>query len=100
MSNESTKPIAIIIRKLSRANCRPCTALTYAINEITDELTALNAAVSEHDVDVEFGLIRKYGLTSAPVLIFERNGAEITRLNGLVSTAEILDAVEYAKVAR
>lgn len=99
MSNE-TKPIAIIIRKLSRPNCRPCTALTYAINEITDQLTALNAVVSEHDVDVENGLIRKYGITSVPTLIFERNGAEITRLNGLVSTAEILDAVEHAKVAR
>lgn len=100
MTNESTKPTAIIIRKLSRQNCRPCTVLSYAINEITDQLASLNAHVSEHDVDVEFGLIRKYGLTSVPVMIFERNGAEITRLNGLVSTAEILDAVEYAKVAR
>lgn len=99
MSNE-LKPTAIIIRKLSRVNCRPCAVLTYALNDIADQLTAVNAQVSEHDIDVEFGLIRKYGITSVPTLIFERNGAEITRLNGLVSTAEILDAVEYAKVAR
>ncbi len=99
MSNE-LKPTAIIIRKLSRVGCRPCAALTYALNDIADQLMAVNAQVSEHDIDVEFGLIRKYGITSVPVMIFERNGAEITRLNGLVSTAEILDAVEYAKVAR
>lgn len=100
MSNESApKPIAIIIRKLSRVNCRPCAVLGYALNEMTDQLTSANAQVSEHDIDVEFGLIRKYGLTSVPVLIFERNGAEITRLNGLVSAAEVMDAVEYAKEA-
>ena len=100
MSNDSPKPIAIIIRKLSRVNCRPCAVLGYALNEMTDQLTAANAVVSEHDIDVEFGLIRKYGITSVPCLIFERNGAEITRLNGLVSAAEVMDAVQFAKESR
>lgn len=95
-----TKPTAIIIRKLSRVNCRPCAVLTYALNEMSEQLAQANAHVSEHDIDVEFGLIRKYGITSVPVLIFERNGAEITRINGLASAEEIIDAVEYAKVAR
>lgn len=96
----TTKPIAIIIRKLSRVGCRPCAVVTYALNEMTDQLSQVNAHVSEHDIDVEFGLIRKYGITSVPVLIFERNGAEITRLNGLVSAAEVLDAVQFAKDSR
>lgn len=100
MTNEIKNPINIIIRKLSKANCRPCAALSYALNDIEAKLTEANAAVSEHDIDVEFGLIRKYGITSVPVLIFERNGAEITRLNGMVSPEEILDAVEHAKAAR
>lgn len=100
MTNEITKPIAIIIRKLSRKNCRPCTALTYALDSIADDLTKANAVVSEHDVEVENGLIRKYGITSVPVLIYERNGTEMARHIGMVSTAEILDAVEHAKEAR
>lgn len=100
MTNEITKPIAIIIRKLSRKNCRPCTALTYALDAIADDLTKANAVVSEHDVEVENGLIRKYGITSVPVLIYERNGTEMARHIGMVSAAEILDAVEHAKEAR
>lgn len=100
MTNENTKPIAIIIRKLSKPNCRPCAALSYALADIDAQLTEANVYVTEHDIEVENALIRKYGITSVPVLIFERSGAEITRLNGMVSTEEILDAVEYAKVAR
>lgn len=94
----TTKPIAIIIRKLSRVGCRPCAVLGYALDEMSDQLAQANAVVSEHDIDVEFGLIRKYGITSVPVLIMERNGAEITRINGMATAEEILDAVDYAKV--
>lgn len=99
MTNDSPKPITIIIRKLSRVGCRPCAVLGYALNEMADQLAKANACVSEHDIDVEFGLIRKYGITSVPTLLFERNGAEITRITGLASAEEILDAVEYAKEA-
>lgn len=91
--------INVIIRKLSKPGCRPCQALTYALDSIREELAEHNATVSEHNVDVEVGLIRKYGITSVPVLIMERNGAEITRLNGMVSAQEVIDAVEHAKVA-
>lgn len=98
--NEQSAPITIIIRKLSKPNCRPCAVLSYAMADIADQLTAANAVVSEHDIEVEHGLIDKYGITGVPVLIFERNGIEVARLNGMVSATEVLDAVEYAKVIR
>lgn len=97
---QSTNPIEIIIRKLSKANCRPCATLSYGIASITDKLTEEHATVIEHDIVAEPELIDKYGITGVPVLIFERNGQEITRLNGLVSADEIVDAVDYAKVTR
>lgn len=100
MTQANTKPIAITIRKLSKPNCRPCAVLSYAMADISAKLTQANAVVSEHDIEVETELIERYGITGVPVLIFERNGAEIARLTGMVSTAEILDAVEYAKVSR
>lgn len=93
-----TKPIAIIIRNITRFDSRKCDALNYTLAEMESQLTKVNAGVSEHDIDVEFGLVRKYGITSVPTLIFERNGAEITRITGLATTEEILDAVDYAKV--
>lgn len=93
----TTKPIVIIIRNITRLD-RKCDALNYTLAEMESQLTKANACVSEHDIDVEFGLIRKYGITSVPTLLFERNGAEITRITGLATTEEILDAVDYAKV--
>lgn len=95
-----TNPIEITIRKLSKPNCRPCAILSYGISSITDKLTEEHATVIEHDIVAEPELIDKYGITGVPVLIFERNGQEITRLNGLVSADEIVDAVDYAKVTR
>jgi len=97
---QSTNPIEITIRKLSKPNCRPCAILAYGIASITDKLTEEHATVIEHDIVAEPELIDKYGITGVPVLIFERNGQEITRLNGLVSADEIVDAVDYAKVTR
>lgn len=99
-ANARTNPIEITIRKLSKPNCRPCAILAYGIASITDKLTEINATVIEHDIVAEPELIYKYGITGVPVLIFERNGEEITRLNGLVSADEIVDAVDYAKVTR
>ena len=95
-----TKPIEITIRKLGKPGCRPCAILSYGIASITDKLTEEHAVVIEHDIVAEPELIAKYGITGVPVLVFERNGVEITRLNGLVSADEIVDAVEYAKVSR
>ena len=95
-----TKPIEITIRKLSKQNCRPCAVLSYAMADISGQLTQANAVVTEHDIEAELELIDKYGITGVPALIFERNGVEVARLNGMVSAAEILDAVEYAKVSR
>lgn len=95
-----TNPIEITIRKLGRPGCRPCATLSYGIASITDKLTEEHATVIEHDIVAEPELIERYGITGVPTLIFERNGEEITRLNGLVSADEIVDAVDYAKVTR
>lgn len=98
-------PIEITIRKLSKPNCRPCAILAYGIASITDKLTEEHATVIEHDIVAEPEILAKYDtkknpISEPPVLIFERNGQEITRLNGLVSADEIVDAVDYAKVTR
>lgn len=100
MTNEITKPTEIIIRKLSKPGCRPCAVLGYMLESIADQLAKANAVVSEHDIVLEHDLIRRYEITSVPVLVFERNGVEITRLNGMVSAEEVMDAVDYAKESR
>ena len=90
----------IIIRKLSKPGCTPCAAISNYIGLISEELTKADATVTEHDITVQTALIDKYAISGVPVLVYERNGLEVARLNGLVSPQEILDAVQFAKEVR
>lgn len=90
----------IVIRKLSKPGCQPCAAISHYLESMTDMLAEAEAEVISHDIAEEPELIDKYGVTGVPVLIYERNGVEVTRLTGLVSSIEIVDAIQYAKEAR
>lgn len=92
--------MTLIIRKLSKPGCRPCAAIGHYLSEIAPQIAEEGATVTEHNVMVERGLLEKYEITGVPVLIFERNGVEVARLNGLVSPEEILETLKHAKVVR
>ncbi|WP_298833807.1 thioredoxin family protein [uncultured Planococcus sp.] len=87
----------LTLRKISKPNCRPCAVLTNYLESIAVDLLALDVNVAEHDIADDPALVERYNLSSVPVLVLERNGYEVGRLNGLVSTTEILDAVKAAK---
>jgi thioredoxin 1 len=64
------------------------------------DLAKHDAELVNADIAEQPELIEKYGLSGVPVLLFFRNGVEVTRLIGLRPTEEIIDAIEYAKVVR
>jgi thioredoxin 1 len=88
----------ITMKKFSKPNCRPCQALANYIGEVD----LFNAGTTLVTIDIEEHpeAIEQYGLTSVPVLVFERNGVEVGRIVGLVGTEEIIEAIEFAKVVR
>ena len=88
----------ITIKKFSRPGCRPCAALANYLGDI--DLFTAGAALVNIDITEQPEVIDQYGLSSVPVLVFERSGVEVGRLVGLVGTEEILDAIEHAKVVR
>jgi thioredoxin 1 len=88
----------IRIKKFSKPNCRPCAALANYIVDI--DLFNAGATLVNVDITEQPEVIDQYGLTSVPVLVFERNGVEVGRLVGLVGTDEIIEAIEFAKVVR
>lgn len=92
--------MTLIIRKLGRPNCQPCNAMSNYLKLLKPQITELGAAYSEHDVMVERALLEKYEIQSVPVLIFERNGVEVARLNGLAAPEEIIDVLKHAKEVR
>jgi thioredoxin 1 len=88
----------IKIIKFSKPNCRPCQALANYLGDI--DLFTAGATLVNVDITEQPEVIDQYGLSSVPVMVFERNGVEVGRLVGLVGTEEILDAIEHAKVVR
>jgi thioredoxin 1 len=88
----------ITIKKLSKPGCRPCAALANYLGQI--DLFNAGATLINVDITEQPEVIDQYGLTSVPVLVFERNGVEVGRIVGLVGTEEIVEAIEFAKVAK
>jgi thioredoxin 1 len=88
----------ITIKKFSKLGCRPCAALANYIGDI--DLFNAGATLINIDITEQPEVIDQYGLTSVPVLVLERNGVEVGRIVGLVGTEEIIEAIEFAKVAK
>ena len=88
----------VTIKKFSKPNCRPCAALANYIGDI--DLFNAGATLENIDISEKPEVIDQYGLTSVPVLVFERSGVEVHRIIGLRPTEEIIDAIEHAKVAK
>jgi thioredoxin 1 len=88
----------ITIKKFSKPGCRPCAALSNYIGDI--DLFNAGATLENIDITEQPEVIGQYGLTSVPVLVFERSGVEVHRITGLRPTEEIIDAIEHAKEAR
>jgi thioredoxin 1 len=88
----------ITVKKFSKPNCRPCAALANYLGQI--DLFNAGATLINVDITEQPEVIDQYGLTSVPVLVMERNGVEVGRIVGLVGTEEIIEAIEFAKVAK
>ena len=88
----------IKIIKFSKPGCRPCQALANYLGDI--DLFNAGATLVNIDITEHPEVIDQYGLSSVPVMVFERSGVEVHRLVGLRPTEEILDAIEHAKVVR
>jgi len=88
----------ITIKKFSKPGCVPCKVLANYIGDL--DLFKAGATLVNVDITEQPEVIDQYGLTGVPVLVFERSGVEVHRLNGLRPTEEIIDAIKHAKVVR
>lgn len=73
----------VTVKKFSAVWCGPCRALAPVINEIKSNYS--NVKFEEYDVDNEVDEVMRYGITSVPTVIIEKNGQILERLTGLQS---------------
>lgn len=88
--------MSIVIKKLSKKNCRPCAILASALSEV--DFAAHNANLEEVDIStLSDADLDAYNIAGVPVLIAYRNGMEITRKSGIMAPEEIEDMIAIAK---
>ena len=79
----------IKVIKFSKNGCRPCATLSNVLHEV--DFHHNNAFLVEINVSLFPELIEKYNLSSVPVLVFEKDGKEVSRINGLTDADTIID---------
>ena len=81
----------IKVIKFSKDNCRPCQMLAKELAKLDFE--KLGATFEEFDVEKYPEAVDNYDLFSVPVLVFEKDGKEITRLNGYVPVELVVETI-------
>ena len=87
----------INLRKLSRPGCVPCVVLGNLLDANAERLAMAGVEYTEHDITEEPELVDKYGITGVPVLVVERDGAEVQRFVGMVTEGQLFKALEDAR---
>ncbi|MGY3188769.1 thioredoxin family protein [Lysinibacillus sp. TE18511] len=87
----------IKIIKLEKDGCPPCKWLGRTLADNAARLESEGATLTTMNISENPSLIDEYKITSVPVLVFKRNGVEMTRVHGNVNFDDVLAAIEYAK---
>lgn len=84
----------VTVKKFSAVWCGPCRALSPVIKEIKESyISNSNVKFEEYDVDDFNEETQKYGITSVPTIIIEKNGEVIERFTGLSSKLAYVNAI-------
>ena len=87
----------IEIIKLEKDGCAPCKWLGRTLADNAARLESEGTTLTTLNINENPSLIDEYKITSVPVLVFKRNGVEMTRVHGNVNFDDVLAAIEYAK---
>lgn len=91
------KEAKITIKKVTHEGCTPCRVVGYMLDAESERLKAEGATVEEINITQNAEAIEQYAIMSTPVLIFERNGIEIERINGMCNFDDVLGAIELSR---
>lgn len=72
--------------------CQPC----KTFGPIVDQTISSYQGVSceKIDADVSSNLVSKYGVTSVPTLVFEKNGIVIAKKSGVQTSSELSKMIQ------
>jgi thioredoxin 1 len=69
--------------------CEPCKLLDKILDEVVEKMPN-RLIINKINVDLAPGLREKHRISSVPVLILQRNGQTLWRMNGFLTAGELL----------
>ena len=90
---EVLKAEGAVVADFYSDSCIPCKRLSPVLADIEDELGD-KVKLVKININFDAALAEKYGVMSAPTLLFIKDGEEKSRLTGAVKKAEIISEIE------
>ena len=89
--------MSVVVKKFGATWCGPCRALAPVLVQIKESFSSnSNVVFEEYDVDEYNEETQKYGVTSVPTVIIEKNGEVVERFTGLSSKIAYINAINEA----
>ena len=84
----------VTVKKFSAEWCGPCRMLAPVMNEIKGKYP--NVKFEDIDIDLDYESVEKYGVSSVPTVIIERDNRLLERFTGLQSKIAYQNAINEA----
>ena len=86
----------VIVKKFSAAWCGPCRMLAPMFEQVKTGYS--NVTFENIDIDEDYDSVQKYGVSSVPTVIIERDGTLLERYTGANSKYTYINALnEHTK---
>ena len=73
--------------------CGPCKVMKPTMDEVGKEFSG-KVALKEIDVDAQTEIASRYGISSIPTLVFEKDGQEVARFIGAQSKQALITEIQ------
>jgi thioredoxin 1 len=87
--------MSVVVKKFGAVWCGPCRALQPVLETLKEEFAG-KATIIEYDVDNSPEEAQRYGVTSIPLVIIEKDGQIVERFQGLSSKIAYTNAINEA----
>lgn len=77
-------------------SCVPCKRMSPVLAEL-EETYPDNLSLGKVNIAYEDALVETYEVSSAPTLVFFKDGNEVTRLTGVQKKADLINIIEENK---
>ena len=81
----------IEVKKFSAEWCSPCRMLKSVFSEVTSEVSGVR--FTDIDVDLKSDVAKKYGVRSIPLVVIEKDGQEVKRIQGSQPKSTYVNAI-------